>query len=75
MLFAGNLVRQPAFTSLAEEARRRGTSTPYRVAGALDKTDAIMNRSMWVGVYPGLTDPMREWVVRSFREICRGDGG
>jgi CDP-6-deoxy-D-xylo-4-hexulose-3-dehydrase len=71
MLFAGNLVRQPALTVLAEQARAAGTRAPFRAAGPLEGTDAVMNRSMWVGVYPGLTEPMREWVARSFREIIR----
>ncbi len=70
MLFAGNLVRQPALTVLAAQARAAGTPVPFRVSGSLDGTDAVMNRSMWVGVYPGLTEPMRDWVARSFREIC-----
>jgi CDP-6-deoxy-D-xylo-4-hexulose-3-dehydrase len=71
MLFAGNLVRQPALTVLAEQARAVGTPAPFRVVGPLEGTDAVMNRSMWVGVYPGLTEPMRDWVARSFREIIR----
>jgi CDP-6-deoxy-D-xylo-4-hexulose-3-dehydrase len=71
MLFAGNLVRQPALTVLASQARAAGTPAPFRVAGSLEGTDAVMSRSMWVGVYPGLTEPMRDWVARSFREICR----
>jgi CDP-6-deoxy-D-xylo-4-hexulose-3-dehydrase len=71
MLFAGNLVRQPALTVLAEQARAAGTPAPFRVVGPLEGTDAVMNRSMWVGVYPGLTEPMRDWVARSFREIIR----
>jgi CDP-6-deoxy-D-xylo-4-hexulose-3-dehydrase len=71
MLFAGNLVRQPALTVLVAQARAAGAPAPFRVAGPLDGTDAVMSRSMWVGVYPGLTEPMRDWVARSFREICR----
>jgi CDP-4-dehydro-6-deoxyglucose reductase, E1 len=71
MLFAGNLVRQPALTVLAEQARAAGIAAPFRVSGPLEGTDAVMSRSMWVGVYPGLTGPMRDWVARSFREICR----
>ena len=71
MLFAGNLVRQPALTVLAEQARASGNPAPFRVAGPLERTDVVMSRSMWVGVYPGLTEPMRNWVARSFREICK----
>lgn len=47
-LFAGNLTRHPCF-----EALREGTD--YRIAAPLTNTDTIMNRSLWVGVYPGMT--------------------
>jgi CDP-6-deoxy-D-xylo-4-hexulose-3-dehydrase len=70
MLFAGNLVRQPAMTELTSAAAAAGRPPPYRVAGPLTTTDAIMNRTLWVGVYPGLTEPMRRHVVATFREVC-----
>jgi len=70
MLFAGNLVRQPAMTELARAARAAGRPAPFRVAGGLETTDAIMNRTLWVGVYPGLTEPMRQHVVQTFRRAC-----
>lgn len=48
MLFAGNIVKHPCF----DEMRRfeRG----YRIVGELKNTDTIMNRSFWLGVYPGM---------------------
>ena len=52
MLFAGNLTRHPCFDEL------RAAGKGYRVIGDLATTDAIMNRSFWVGVYPGMTDEM-----------------
>ena len=52
MLFAGNLTKQPCF----DEMRKTGTG--YRVAGSLDVTDKIMEKTFWVGVYPGMTDEM-----------------
>jgi CDP-6-deoxy-D-xylo-4-hexulose-3-dehydrase len=67
MLFAGNLVRQPAMTELAAEARRGGRPPPFRVAGDLATTDAIMSRTFWVGVYPGLTPEMRSFVAAEIR--------
>lgn len=70
MLFAGNLVRQPAMTDLARAAREAGRPAPYRVVGDLATTDAIMNRALWVGVYPGLTERMRQHVVDTFRRAC-----
>jgi CDP-6-deoxy-D-xylo-4-hexulose-3-dehydrase len=71
MLFAGNLVRQPAMTELAKEARLAGRPAPFRVAGALDQTDVVMSRVFWFGVYPGLTAPMREHVAGTLREFVR----
>jgi CDP-6-deoxy-D-xylo-4-hexulose-3-dehydrase len=70
MLFAGNLVRQPAMTELVRAAAAAGRPPPFRVAGGLETTDTIMNRTLWVGVYPGLTPPMREHVVATFRRAC-----
>src|SRR5207253_2588938 len=62
MLFAGNLVRQPALTFLTAAAKAEGQPPPYRVAGDLKSTDLTMTNSFWIGVYPGLTKPMREFV-------------
>lgn len=52
MLFAGNLVKQPCFDNM------RMTQTGYRVVGDLQQTDKIMEKTFWVGVYPGMTDEM-----------------
>jgi CDP-6-deoxy-D-xylo-4-hexulose-3-dehydrase len=71
MLFAGNLVRQPAMTDLARDAHASGRPAPFRIVGDLAETDRIMARSLWVGVYPGLTPQMRSYVAEIFREICR----
>jgi CDP-6-deoxy-D-xylo-4-hexulose-3-dehydrase len=71
MLFAGNLVRQPAVTALAEDARAHGLPAPYRVAGTLETTDAIMSRSFWFGVYPGITPAMREYVAGTLTRFVR----
>jgi len=72
MLFAGNLVRQPAMTELAREAKAAGRDVPYRVVGDLGNTDAVMNRSLWFGVYPGLTEAMREYVSAEVRRAVSG---
>lgn len=56
LLFSGNLVRHPAFTSV------RGTDA-YRIAGGLKVTDFIMNHSFWTGVYPGMTDEMTDYMA------------
>jgi len=71
MLFAGNLVRQPGITRWAEERRTVDGKAPFRIVGELANTDAIMNRSFWIGVYPGLTGPMREYVAETIRGFVR----
>lgn len=50
-LFAGNLLRHPCFVSLEH-------GTDYRAASSLDVTDRAMERSFWVGVYPGMSEAM-----------------
>jgi len=67
MLFAGNLVRQPAITQWIAE--RPGS---YRIVGELTNTDAIMNRTFWIGVYPGLTAPMRDYVAETLLAFVGG---
>lgn len=70
MLFGGNLVRQPALTTLAARHAAEGGPPPYRISGGLDVTDAIMNRGFWIGVYPGLTPAMREFVADEVRRFA-----
>lgn len=57
MLFAGNLVKHPCF----DEMRKSGEG--YRVIGSLENTDRIMNNTFWVGVYPGMTDAMIDYMA------------
>lgn len=74
MLFAGNMVRQPALSTLLARSKAEGQPAPYRVSGSLDVTDAVMNRGFWFGVYPGLTHEMREYVaaeVHAFVQAAR----
>jgi CDP-6-deoxy-D-xylo-4-hexulose-3-dehydrase len=61
MLFAGNLIKHPCF----DEMRTSGNG--FRVAGSLANTDAIMERSFWLGVYPGMTEEMIEFVVQTIK--------
>ncbi|HEX6641110.1 MAG TPA: lipopolysaccharide biosynthesis protein RfbH [Thermoanaerobaculia bacterium] len=72
MLFAGNLVRQPGIVRWGNERRTMDGKPPFRVVGELTNTDTIMNRSFWIGVYPGLTGPMREYVAETIRTFARG---
>jgi CDP-4-dehydro-6-deoxyglucose reductase, E1 len=72
MLFAGNLVRQPAMTDLVREARAAGRPPPFRVVGDLAASDVVMSRSFWVGVYPGLAADARGYVASELRAFTRG---
>ena len=61
-LFAGNLLKHPAF----DEMRKTGEG--FRVVGDLKNTDFIMNNTIWVGVYPGMTDEMLDFMIKKIRE-------
>ena len=67
MLFSGNIIRHPGFDSIRD-------SLAYRVAGDLRCTDRIMERSFWVGVYPGMTDEMidhmAEIILEALQKSC-----
>src|SRR5574344_422357 len=67
-LFAGNLLRHPAFINLDKEST--GKNKYYRVIGALKNTDFIMNNTFWIGVYPGMKKPMLDWMIKSIKEFC-----
>ena len=62
LLFAGNLLRQPAYQGIA-----------HRVVGELAHTDFVMERTFWIGVYPALTDRMIDYVLECFEEFVRCD--
>ena len=63
-LFAGNIVRHPAFEALQE-------GEDYRIVGTLENTDKTMRDSFWVGVYPGLTQPMLDEMIRVIHEAVK----
>lgn len=58
LLFGGNLLRQPAFMG-----------TQRRVVGDLTNTDVVMNDTFWIGVWPGLTIPMLDYVIETMHKI------
>ncbi len=62
MLFAGNLTKHPCFDSM------RKSGEGYRIAGGLENTDRIMKDTFWVGVYPGMTDEMIDYMAKSICE-------
>jgi CDP-6-deoxy-D-xylo-4-hexulose-3-dehydrase len=61
LLFAGNILKQPAYKRI-----------DFRVVGDLRNTDIVMKRSFWVGVYPGLTRPMLDYVIESISAFMSG---
>ena len=46
----------------------RASGKGYRVVGELTNTDRIMNDTFWVGVYPGMTDEMTDYMAKTIRE-------
>lgn len=68
MLFAGNLTKHPCF----DEMRKTGKG--YRIVGELKNTDNIMNNTFWVGVYPGMTDEMIDYMAKTIIEAVGGKG-
>lgn len=59
MLFAGNLTKHPCF----DEMRAAGEG--YRIVGELANTDRIMRDTFWIGVYPGMTDEMIDYMAET----------
>ncbi|HEY9760857.1 MAG TPA: lipopolysaccharide biosynthesis protein RfbH [Oculatellaceae cyanobacterium] len=57
-LFGGNILRQPAFTNIE-----------HRVYGTLENSDTIMESTIFVGVYPRLTEPMIEYMIETFKSF------
>lgn len=58
LLFGGNLLRQPAYRDI----RRR-------VIGDLSNTDFVINNVFWIGLYPGITEPMIDYMAETFHQI------
>ena len=71
MLFAGNLVRQPALHELRETRKARGEAAPFRTPVPLENTDRIMKHAFWMGVYPGLTEAMKGYIVDTLKAFVR----
>lgn len=62
-LFAGNLLKHPAFDQMKQ------SDTGYRVVGDLSGTDFIMNNTLWIGVYPGMTDEMLAYMIKTIKDF------
>ena len=65
MLFGGNMLKQPCFGEL----KKAGEG--YRVIGDLPVTDQIMTDTFWIGVYPGMTDEMIDYMIRKIKEAVK----
>lgn len=64
-LFAGNLTKHPCF----DEMRRTGEG--YRIVGELKNTDFVMTNGFWIGVYPGMTKEMNQWMIKCISDFCK----
>ena len=62
MLFAGNIIKQPCFDEM------RQIKEGYRVVGELKNTDRIMEKTFWIGVYPGMTEKMLDYMAKTIKE-------
>ncbi len=60
LIFAGNILRQPGYRDI-----------PHRIAGSLETSDRVMRDTFFVGVYPGITDEMIEFMLDRFRTFLR----
>ncbi|HEO66186.1 MAG TPA: lipopolysaccharide biosynthesis protein RfbH, partial [Spirochaetes bacterium] len=61
LLFAGNLICQPYFKDVT-----------YRISESLKNTDRVMNNTFWLGVFPGLTEEMLDYIVNSMKSFYNG---
>jgi CDP-6-deoxy-D-xylo-4-hexulose-3-dehydrase len=59
LLFGGNLTRQPAYKG-----------SEYRIAGELKNTDFVMNQVFWIGLYPGITPAILNYMLESLHAAC-----
>jgi CDP-6-deoxy-D-xylo-4-hexulose-3-dehydrase len=60
LLFSGNLTRQPAYKDVA-----------YRISGSLTNTDIVMNQTYWLGIYPGITTEMMDFVAERTEALVK----
>ena len=64
LLFSGNLIKHPCFDQIRD-------TDAYRVVDSLENTEFIMNNTFWVGVYPGMTDKMIDYMAQVIKEAVR----
>ena len=61
-LFGGNLLAQPAYRNIE-----------HRVSGSLTNTNTISNNAFWIGVFPGLSDEMIDYMIATISDFVRGN--
>ena len=61
LLFSGNIIRQPCFNEIRD-------TDAYRVIGNLETSDFVVSNTFWVGVYPGMTDTMIDYMAEVIKE-------
>lgn len=61
LLFSGNIVKQPCFDEIRD-------TDAYRVVGNLEASDFVVSNTFWVGVYPGMTDDMVDYMAQVIHE-------
>lgn len=64
-LFAGNLTKHPCFDEM------RQTGEGYRIVGKLKNTDFVMTNGFWIGVFPGMTKEMNQWMIKCISDFCK----
>lgn len=64
LLFSGNIIRHPCFDTLRD-------TDAYRVSGDLTVSDFITENTFWIGVYPGMTDAMLDYMAQALTECVR----
>ncbi|MFC2038934.1 DegT/DnrJ/EryC1/StrS family aminotransferase, partial [Chloroflexota bacterium] len=63
LLFGGNIVRQPAYQDIER-----------RIIGELKNSDFVMNQVFWIGVYPGLTKLMLDYIIQTINDFIKKGG-
>lgn len=64
-LFAGNIIKHPCFDEIRENHEL------YRVVGELKETDNVMNRTFWIGVYPGMNEAKLQYMIHVIGEFIK----
>ncbi|MSM40079.1 MAG: lipopolysaccharide biosynthesis protein RfbH [Geobacter sp.] len=77
MLFAGNLIKHPCFDEMRQSGKgyrvvpnTPAADLPTLRSSGLPVTDRIMRDTFWIGVYPGMSEEMLEFMVQQIREFC-----